>query len=113
MPRRPIHEYNGPDQFLIEQLPPEFWTLMRSMLPMRKPTDVELRRLNWCEAATLCRELDGNGSTATDPWSRVSLNCSYLIADGRLHIGHIHALIHARTRCAISRSRTSPSLSGS
>lgn len=98
MPRRPLHEFNAPDQRLVEQLPPEFWTLMRSTL-------AELCRLNWCEAATLCQELGGNGHLATDSWSHVRNNCGYLISQGRLHIGHVQALIHARTRCAISRRR--------
>lgn len=100
MPRRPLHEFNAADEHLVEQLPPEFWTLMRSMLPMRSPTEAELKRLNWCEAATLCQELGGTGHLVTDSWSHVRNNCGYLINQGRLHIGHIQALIHARTRCA-------------
>lgn len=104
--RRPIHTYNGPDEFLVEQLPPEFWTLMRSMLPMRPATKTALRRLNWSEAATLCLQLNGNGVFVTDPWSTVELNCGYLMADGRLHSGHIQALLHARTRCKIASSRS-------
>ncbi len=104
MPRKPEHTYNGPDGYLVDQLPPEFWTLMRSMLPMRKPTKTELRRLNWCEAATLCQELGGNGALVTDTWENVERNCCYLIANGILHLGHIEAMLHARTRCRISAS---------
>ena len=95
MPRRPLHFYDLADEFLVEQLPPEFWILMRSMLPMRSPT----------EASTLCRELDGNNVITTDLWSVVTTNCGYLISQGRLHIGHIQALVHARTRSAIAASR--------
>lgn len=105
MPRRPLHFYDPADEFLVEQLPPEFWTLMRSMLPMRSPTATELKRLNWSEATTLCRELGGNGHLVTDSWSHVRTNCGYLISQGRLHIGHIHALVHARTRSAIAAAR--------
>ena len=105
MPSKPVHVFNGPDQHLVEQLPPEFWTLMRSMLPMRRPTKTELKCLNWCEAATLSANMDGNVALATDSWSVIELYCSYLIANGRLHLGHIEAMIHARIRCRIAASR--------
>jgi hypothetical protein len=92
------HHYTHTHQAAVEKLSREFWILMRSMLPMRPPLKKELRLLNWCEAATLCQELGGNGHFASDPWSTVERNCLYLVYNRILHIGHILALLRARKR---------------
>lgn len=99
-------QYNDTDQRRIETLPYEFWQLLRCMPAMRKPSATELRQLNWCEAATLCQELGGCGHYAYDSWKRVATNCGFMIRQGKLHIGHILAVIHQRTRCRIAASRT-------
>lgn len=99
-------QYNDTDQRRIETLSYEFWQLLRCMPAMRKPTMKELRSLNWCEAATLCQELGGCGHYAYDRFERVMINCRSLRNSGKLHIGHILAVIHQRTRCRIAASRT-------
>lgn len=98
MPRKPNHTCSGTDQYLIDHLPREFWTLMRCMLPMHGPTLTELRKLNWCEAVALCCELGADGFPPFAPWSLVEQRCQHLISNRQLHLGHVLALLKARTR---------------